>query len=155
MFTVTQTHIHLCLHNLLCSFTHTHMLQIHTSHPPPPSPHGPTHTHAIPFTSLIPTGSETWPAGVYICQWSGHTLGASSTVTLLPCLRPGEEADVSVSLVSPHSSGFFQSQWKMFTSGGTMCGGVYLLLSLSLCLSVCILYVCRYFNLTPPPASFP
>ena len=83
-----------------------------------------THTHTHTHThTLTLAGSETWPAGAYVSQWSGHTLGASSTVTLLPCLRPGEEADVSVSLVSPLTSGCFQSQWKMFTSRGTMCGG--------------------------------
>ena len=87
------------------------------------SPHTHTHTH---------TGSETWPAGVYICQWSGHTLGCSASVTSLPSLRPGEEADVSVELMSPHNSGIFQSQWKMFTSAGTMCGGV------CVCVCVCV-----------------
>ena len=142
-----SAHTKLCSLSHRLTFTHAYIIYYVHSHthtcykcthhtPPPPSPHGPTHAHTITLTSLIPTGSETWPAGAYICQWSGHTLGASSTVTLLPCLRPGEEADVSVSLVSPHSSGFFQSQWKMFTSGGTMCGGVYLLLFLSLCLSL-------------------
>ena len=104
-----------------------------------------THTHAH-------TGSETWPAGAYVCQWSGHTLGASSTVTLLPCLRPGEEANVSVSLLSPQNSGCFQSQWKMFTSGGTMCGGKFSL-SLSLHLSP-HLSLCSYLNIHPPPQKW-
>ena len=42
---------------------------------------------------------------------------------MLPTLGPGEEANVSVSLTSPNTAGFFQSQWKMFTSTGAMCGG--------------------------------
>lgn len=39
-------------------------------------------------------------------------------------LMPGEQADVSVSLVSPQVSGTYQGQWRMCTSTGQYFGDI-------------------------------
>ena len=41
----------------------------------------------------------------------------------LPCLRPGEMADISVLMMAPSESRMYHGQWQMCTQSGENFGG--------------------------------
>ena len=41
---------------------------------------------------------------------------------LLPTVRPGEEIELSVTLISPSEEGTYQGQWQLFAPDGTPFG---------------------------------
>jgi uncharacterized protein affecting Mg2+/Co2+ transport len=43
---------------------------------------------------------------------------------LLPTVRPGDEIELSVTLITPSEEGTYQGQWQLFAPDGTPFGDV-------------------------------
>ena len=58
---------------------------------------------------------------------SGERLGPHECVRDIS-IKAGEEADISVAMVSPEKPGMYQGQWRMYCPQGAPFGGKLLLL---------------------------
>jgi hypothetical protein len=67
-------------------------------------------------------GADVWQSGTSLTLQSRNMLCGPSRV-LLPALSPGQEAEVSVSLLSPSQPGLYQSSWCLTTPTGGLCAG--------------------------------
>ncbi|MFN8597258.1 MAG: NBR1-Ig-like domain-containing protein [Anaerolineae bacterium] len=70
-------------------------------------------------------GTCTWGTGyrLHAIKFVGGNLNSDPTPIELPVIvRPGESADLSVSLVAPTVPGVYRSEWKLFVEGGTLIG---------------------------------
>lgn len=69
------------------------------------------------------TGTCTWENSYQIVHAGGHLLGAVSSVfSLNQTVAPGQTADITISMVSPSTTGVFQSDWKLQNSKGQIFG---------------------------------
>jgi hypothetical protein len=76
------------------------------------------------------SGACTWDAGYRLAFLSGDRLSGPRGAplgsldvspeirTLFPTVQPGEEVDVSVTLIAPAEAGTYQGQWQLFTPDG-------------------------------------
>lgn len=74
-------------------------------------------------TLLPPTGTMQWPGGCFLAFINGCKMGTQDRVPV-DALMPGEQADVSVALLSPQVSGIYQGQWRMCTNTGQYFGDI-------------------------------
>ena len=74
-----------------------------------------------------------WPSGCFLAYISGCKMGSQERVHVEP-LKPNEQVDVSVSLVSPQVPGIYQGQWRMCTHNGQYFGDIiWCIISVSEC----------------------
>lgn len=78
-------------------------------------------------TVIIISGDEAWPPGCNLRYCCGDNL-SNTDRAIVSILEPGQEADVSVEMASPATTGVYQSQWRMSTPTGLFFGGEYLII---------------------------
>ncbi|KAJ8299166.1 hypothetical protein KUTeg_023226 [Tegillarca granosa] len=82
-----------------------------------------------PITKFIKTwrirncGDDAWPPGCCLRYCSGENL-SNSDRAMVDALQPGQEADVSLEMRSPSTTGVYESQWRMCTPTGINFGEV-------------------------------
>lgn len=64
-----------------------------------------------------------WPPGCFLAYVSGCKMGTQERVPV-DSLKPNEQVDVSVSLISPQAPGTYQGQWRMCTNTGQYFGEI-------------------------------
>jgi len=80
------------------------------------------------------SGTCTWDAGYRFAFLAGDRMSGprstplgsldrlSQSIPLFPSIRPGEEIEVSVTLISPSEGGTYQGQWQLFAPDGSPFG---------------------------------
>jgi next-to-BRCA1 protein 1 len=68
------------------------------------------------------SGEEAWPPGCNLRYCCGDNL-SNTDRAIVNMLEPGQEADISVDMESPVTTGVYQSQWRMSTPTGLFFGG--------------------------------
>lgn len=68
------------------------------------------------------SGEESWPPGCNLRYCCGDNL-SNTDRAIVNILEPGQEADISVDMESPATTGVYQSQWRMSTPTGLFFGG--------------------------------
>ncbi|VDN51592.1 unnamed protein product [Dracunculus medinensis] len=63
------------------------------------------------------TGAECWPSGCFISFMEGAQLSDVSRLWVAS-LKPDEEGDISVEMISPADKGIYQSRWQLNTMAG-------------------------------------
>lgn len=71
---------------------------------------------------LINGGSCAWNSQYSVIWFSGETLSAPRVVYLNRTVNPGESVDISVDMVAPDRSGYYQSNWKLNSPSGQLFG---------------------------------
>ncbi|KFD52083.1 hypothetical protein M514_07065 [Trichuris suis] len=77
----------------------------------------PPNTTFVKVWRVCNNGSHPWPAGCRLHFVSGELLAETSWVEVEP-LGPGDVSDVSIKMVSPPKTGFYESLWQMQTQAG-------------------------------------
>jgi hypothetical protein len=68
------------------------------------------------------TGNCAWDDSYRLTFLSGDRMSGPRSAPLADTVQPGEEVDVSVTLIAPESAGTYQGQWQMFAPDGTPFG---------------------------------
>jgi len=64
------------------------------------------------------TGTTTWTTSYSLVFISGDQMGTVSSAPISQSVTPGQQVDISVSLVAPTTTGTFQGYWKMKNASG-------------------------------------
>ncbi|MEN4042535.1 MAG: NBR1-Ig-like domain-containing protein [Anaerolineaceae bacterium] len=67
-------------------------------------------------------GSCTWTTDFDLIFMGGNALGAPAAIDIVNAVRPGEQADFSVSMVAPATPGTYRSNWQLRNGAGTVFG---------------------------------
>jgi hypothetical protein len=70
-------------------------------------------------------GTEAWPPGCALHYIAGVMFGSRDRV-MVGALQPGEHADISIHMTSPHTLGMHEGQWRMQMPTGMYFGGTCL-----------------------------
>ncbi len=88
----------------------------------------PDGTHLAPNTlfrktwRVHNTGNCAWDASYRYTFLSGDRMSGPRGIPLGAVVQPGEEIDLSVTLIAPASAGTYQGQWQLFAPNGTPFG---------------------------------
>ncbi len=88
----------------------------------------PDDTKVNPGTGFIKTwllenyGYCTWTTGYKLVYVSGDRLSAPSEVPIQEEVKPGEEVEISVNMISPLEPGTYESYWKLSDASGKLFG---------------------------------
>jgi hypothetical protein len=63
-------------------------------------------------------GTTTWSTDYALAFVSGEKMSSSDSVPLSQSVAPGQQVEVSVSMVAPTADGTYQGYWKMKNAGG-------------------------------------
>lgn len=83
----------------------------------------PPNTKFIKTWRIKNIGDESWPPGCNLRYCCGDNL-SNTDRAIVNTLDPGQEADVSIEMASPATTGVYQSQWRMSTPTGLYFGEV-------------------------------
>ena len=67
-------------------------------------------------------GSCTWDADYGLVFVAGDLMDAQETISLTTTIAPGEDADLSVTMVAPLESGNYRAEWKLSNPDGSLFG---------------------------------
>jgi Ig-like domain from next to BRCA1 gene len=65
-------------------------------------------------------GTTTWTTGYTLGFISGDQMGTITSMPLAQSVAPGQQVDVSVSMVAPNNTGKYQGYWKMKNAAGQL-----------------------------------
>jgi len=68
------------------------------------------------------TGNCAWDDSYRLTFLSGDRMSGPRSAPLADPVQPGEEVDLSVTLIAPESAGSYLGQWQLFASDGTPFG---------------------------------
>jgi WD40 repeat protein len=68
------------------------------------------------------TGDCAWDGSYRLTYLSGDRMSGPRSAPLGDAVQPGEEVDLSVTLIAPESAGTYQGQWQLFAPDGTPFG---------------------------------
>lgn len=71
---------------------------------------------------LINAGSCPWTNQYSVVWFSGESLSAPRVVYLNRNVNPGESADITIDMVAPDQSGYYQGNWKLSSPDGQLFG---------------------------------
>ena len=109
-----------------------------------------TSVRDLTFLAFSPTGTMQWPSGCFLAFISGCKMGTQDRVPVEP-LKPNEQVDVSVSLLSPQVPGIYQGQWRMCTNTGQYFGDIiWCIISVSECGLLSLTQQMNSINVTGP-----
>ncbi|KAL1241116.1 Protein ILRUN [Trichinella spiralis] len=77
----------------------------------------PPNTSFVKVWRVANSGSKPWPPGCML-RLVHSEFYIENRIMEVKALQPGEEADISVTMVSPSAAGVYQSRWKMATNSG-------------------------------------
>ncbi|KRY73602.1 Uncharacterized protein T4A_51 [Trichinella pseudospiralis] len=77
----------------------------------------PPNTSFVKVWRVANSGSKPWPPGCML-RLVHSEFYIENRIMEVKALQPGEEADISVTMVSPAAAGVYQSRWKMATNSG-------------------------------------
>lgn len=68
------------------------------------------------------TGDCTWDASYRLTFLSGDRMSGPRSAPLAEPVHPGEEVDLSVTLITPETAGTYRGQWQLFSTDGSPFG---------------------------------
>lgn len=88
----------------------------------------PDNTPLTPGTPFVKTwrvrntGTCTWSANYTLVFVAGEPMGGQAPLPLPQAVQPGEEVDLSISLVAPTAPGVYRGEWKLQNGSGVTFG---------------------------------